>query len=59
MTQESNKRKSRWKFVSVVGIIVILGVAIALTFGGWDFRPFGYNFRSQPIEASIPPPVKK
>ena len=33
-------------------------VAIALTFGGWDWRPFGYNFRSQPIEAPTPPGQK-
>jgi hypothetical protein len=53
------KPKSRWRFVSVIAIIAILGIATVLTFGGWDLRPFGYNFRSQPIEAPIPPPVKK
>jgi hypothetical protein len=50
---------SRWKFVSVIAIIVIFGVAFALNFVGWDLKPFGSNFRSQPTAAPTSPPVKK
>jgi fatty acid desaturase len=51
--------RSRWKWVSVIVILALLGVVLVLNVSGWDFRPFGSTFKSQqPANPPTPAPTK-
>ena len=49
---------SRWKWVSVIVILAILGLVVILNLTGWDIRPFGSTFKSQPSNPPTSAPIK-
>jgi hypothetical protein len=50
--------RSRWKWVSVVVILAILGLVLLLNLTGWQLKPFGSTFKSQPSNSPTSAPTK-
>jgi hypothetical protein len=50
--------RSRWKWVSVIVILAILGLVLVLNLTGWQMRPFGSTFKSQPSNPPTSAPTK-
>jgi hypothetical protein len=44
--QPEPQKRSRWKLISVIVILVILAAVLAMNLSGWSVRPFGFTYKS-------------